>query len=159
MLPFVVLNVENCNIVEILTIIALSSKQNQEIVEGVHGVSMAGLWRLSFCLNLFPSQIRHFLQIQHPKVIKISIAAPTRPINGHPPKDVHLSVNDGSRMRIPRMWKWPIDFYLFDPHHMLQIKHINVIVGFLKFEIGRTVIATEKNQQHFVKNTALFFAF
>jgi hypothetical protein len=70
-IPFIVVSVEDEEVVQIFSIVILSAKYDQIAVEGVHGVSVARTWSHSFRLQLHPCELIHFGKVDLPDIVEV----------------------------------------------------------------------------------------
>ena len=70
-IPFVVVGVENEEIVQIFSIVVLPTKYDQIAVEGVHRVSVARTRPDSFGLQLHPRELIHFGKVYLPYIVEV----------------------------------------------------------------------------------------
>jgi hypothetical protein len=61
-------------------------------------------------------------------------------------------------MAKPRTGQPPLEFRLGRPHHTLNIQHRQIIKKRLHFDIGRTVVAAEEDEELAEEDAAAFLA-
>jgi hypothetical protein len=71
MIPVVGGSVEDEDVVEVLSLVVLSSKNYEIAVQGIHGVSMTRFRLNSFRFELHPLEFAHSLKVNFPDIVEI----------------------------------------------------------------------------------------
>ena len=75
--PFVVVGVEDEEVIQVPSIHIDPPKHDQIVVEGVHGVSVPLARPESLGLDLHPAQFTHFFKVDLPYIVEVQTASHT----------------------------------------------------------------------------------